>query len=50
VPLTAGLVWALLTPAPDLLVTGDGRHLAIRVQGGGMALLRDRAGDYTRRC
>lgn len=48
VPLLAGAVWALLTPAPDLLVTGDGRHLAIRMADGRMALLRDRAGDYTR--
>ena len=48
VPLALGAGWALLTPAPDLLVTGDGRHLAIRTGDGGMALLRDRAGDYTR--
>lgn len=48
VPLAIGAVWALLTPPPDLLVTGDGRHLAIRTPDGGMALLRDRAGDYTR--
>lgn len=48
VPLALGAGWALLTPAPDLLVTGDGRHLAIRTAGGTMALLRDRAGDYTR--
>ncbi len=48
VPLAIGAVWALATPAPDLLVTGDGRHLAIRMPDGGMALLRDRAGDYTR--
>lgn len=47
VPLGAGLVWALATPAPDLLVTGDGRHLAIRTASGGLAMLRDRAGDYT---
>ena len=47
-PLALGAAWALLTPAPDLLVTGDGRHLAIRMADGGMALLRDRAGDYTR--
>ncbi|WP_150125391.1 ComEC/Rec2 family competence protein [Sphingomonas sp. LM7] len=47
-PFAAGLAWALLTPAPDLLVTGDGRHLAIRTADGAMALLRDRAGDYTR--
>lgn len=46
-PIAAGLAWTLSIPAPDLLVTGDGRHLAIRV-GDTMALLRDRAGDYTR--
>ena len=48
VPFAVGLGWALPTPAPDLLVTGDGRHLAIRTSDGSMALLRDRAGDYTR--
>ena len=47
VPLVAGAVWALTTPAPDLLVTGDGRHLAIRMSDGNLALLRDRTGDYT---
>jgi competence protein ComEC len=47
-PLVIGLAWMLATPAPDLIVTGDGRHLAIRMPDGSMALLRDRAGDYTR--
>ncbi len=47
-PLVAGLAWMLATPAPDLIVTGDGRHVAIRMADGSMALLRDRAGDYTR--
>lgn len=46
-PLMVGGCWASLTPPPDLLVTGDGRHLAVRIDGG-LALLRDRAGDYTR--
>lgn len=46
-PLAIGAIWALATPAPDLLVTGDGRHLAIRTAAGGLALLRDRVGDYT---
>ena len=32
---------------PDILVTGDGRHVAVRT-GKGMAILRDRAGDYVR--
>jgi competence protein ComEC len=48
VPLVAGAFAALLAPAPDLLVTGDGRHLAIRTQSGELALLRGRAGDYVR--
>lgn len=48
VPLIAGAVWALATPAPDLLVTGDGRHLALATEDGGMAILRDRAGNYVR--
>jgi competence protein ComEC len=47
VPLIVGIGWALLTPAPDVLVTGDGRHVAIR-SGDSVALLRDRAGDYVR--
>ncbi|HEY0325729.1 MAG TPA: ComEC/Rec2 family competence protein, partial [Allosphingosinicella sp.] len=47
-PAAFGAVWALLTPAPDLLVTGDGRHLALRTSSGELALLRPRAGDYVR--
>ena len=47
VPLAVGAAWALATPAPDLLVTGDGRHVALRT-GDGIAILRDRAGDYTK--
>ncbi len=46
-PLLFGASWALATPAPDLLVTGDGRHVAVRTAAG-LALLRDRAGDYVR--
>lgn len=47
VPVVLGAIWAATTPPPDLLVTGDGRHMAIRVDGR-LALLRDRAGDYMR--
>jgi competence protein ComEC len=47
VPFAMGAAWALATPAPDLLVTGDGRHVAIRTARGGLALLRERVGDYT---
>ncbi|MEG3165623.1 ComEC/Rec2 family competence protein [Sphingomonas sp. PB2P19] len=46
-PVLFGASWALATPAPDLLVTGDGRHVAVRTAAG-LALLRDRAGDYVR--
>ncbi len=48
VPLAVGAAWALWTPPPDLLVTGDGQHLALRAPDGGLAILRDKAGDYTR--
>ena len=47
IPLAIGALWAVTTPAPDLLVTGDGRHVAMRTPEGGLALLRDRTGDYT---
>lgn len=47
VPVTAGGLLVLMTPVPDVLVTGDGRHVAIHTDGG-MAVLRDRAGDYVR--
>lgn len=46
--LISGIVWALATPSPDLLVTGDGKHLAVRGRSDGMYLLRPRAGDYVR--
>jgi competence protein ComEC len=48
VPAALGSLWALMIPAPDLVVTGDGRHLALRTADGGLALLRPRAGDYVR--
>jgi competence protein ComEC len=48
VPLAISAVWALATPAPDVLVTNDGRHLAVRAADGRLHLLRSRAGDYVR--
>ena len=48
VPVVAGAVWAAVTPMPDMLVSADGTHLAVRKTDGGMALLRDRSGDYIR--
>jgi competence protein ComEC len=47
-PFAAGAAWALLTPAPDLLVTGDGRHAAVRSDAGEVGILRTRARDYVR--
>jgi competence protein ComEC len=48
VPVAIGGIWALTTPAPDIVITGDGQHLAVRTAQGGFALLRSRAGDYVR--
>lgn len=48
-PFTFGAIWAAATPAPDLLVTGEGKHLALRRPGGDYALLRPGARDYVRR-
>lgn len=47
-PIAAGALWALATPAADLLVTDDGRHLALRGDDGRLAILRPRAGSYVR--
>jgi competence protein ComEC len=47
-PFAAGAIWALATPPPDLLITGDGQHVAIRTSDGQVAVLRDRTGDYAK--
>jgi len=38
---------AALSPSPDVLISGDGMHLAV-VDSGTPFILRDRAGDYVR--
>ena len=43
-----GILLIVLTPVADILVTADGRHVAVRTPEGGYALLRARAGDYVR--
>jgi len=48
VPLAIGALGAALTPTPDVLVTGDGRHLAITAPGSAPVILRDRSGDFMR--
>lgn len=47
-PIAAGAAAAIAAPAPDLLVTGDGRHLALLDDQGRPAILRDRSGDFVR--
>jgi competence protein ComEC len=47
VPIAAGALGAAVSPSPSLLITGDGRHLAV-VENGTPLILRDRAGDYVR--
>jgi len=47
VPVIIGAVAASMAPSPDLLVTGDGMHLAV-VDHGKPLILRDRTGDYVR--
>ncbi|WP_026149801.1 ComEC/Rec2 family competence protein [Sphingobium xenophagum] len=47
-PVAIGVTGVLLLSPPDILVTSDGRHVAVRTSTGGMALLRAGAGDYVR--
>jgi competence protein ComEC len=47
-PLALGAIWSFAAAPPDLLVTGDGKHLAVRTPTGELALLRPRAGEYVR--
>ncbi|MFC3441669.1 ComEC/Rec2 family competence protein [Sphingobium rhizovicinum] len=46
-PVVTGVAMTFFASPPDLLITGDGRHVAVRTDRG-MAILRDRAGDYVR--
>ena len=48
IPAAAGFALMLAAPTPDLLVTGDGRHVAVRMTDGRFATLRAGAGDYVR--
>ena len=47
-PVVIGAAGAMASPTPDLLVTGDGRHLAVVRPDGTPLILRERAGDYVR--
>jgi len=48
VPFAAGALGAAAAPVPDLLVTGDGQHLALIRSDGVPLLLRSRSGDFVR--
>ncbi len=43
-----GAVGAALAPVPDILITGDGQHLAVVREDGVPVLLRSRTGDFVR--
>jgi competence protein ComEC len=46
--MAAGMVLAIAAPPADLLVSGDGRHAALRLPDGRLAFLRPRTGDFLR--
>jgi competence protein ComEC len=48
VPFAIGAAAAASTPVPDLLVTGDGRHLAVITSDGTPNILRNRTGSFMR--
>jgi competence protein ComEC len=45
-PIAAGVLVAISTQPADILVSGDGRHLAIMAQDGNISQLRARKGSY----
>jgi competence protein ComEC len=47
-PMLLGAGIALLAPVPDVLVSNDGRHVALRLADGRLAYLRPRAGGFLR--
>ncbi len=47
-PFALGAAAAAAAPSPDLLVTGDGKHLAIVGRDGTPRILRNRSGDFIR--
>jgi competence protein ComEC len=48
VPFAIGAFGAAMAPTPNLLVTGDGQHLALVRDDGVPVLLRSRSGDFVR--
>ncbi|MDP9422237.1 MAG: ComEC family competence protein [Pseudomonadota bacterium] len=48
IPFALGAAGAAMSPVPDLLVTGDGQHLALVRDDGVPVMLRSRSGDFVR--
>jgi competence protein ComEC len=48
VPAALATMLLLATPAPDLLIAGDGRNVAIAAEDGRLLLLRDSRSEFTR--
>ena len=47
-PLAGATAMLLATPVPDLLISGDGRHVGITGEGDRLLVLRDTRSDFTR--
>ena len=45
-PIALGCALVALQPVPDLLITGDGQHIAVAGDGRQLVVLRARTGDY----
>ncbi len=48
VPVVGAIVMLLTTPVPDLLISGDGRHVGITLDGERLLVLRESRSDYAR--
>lgn len=46
--IAVGILIVVISPPPDLLITGDGRHMVVVDSSGTPLVLRARAGDYIR--
>ena len=47
-PFAIGFTAMIMAPRPDMLITGDGKHVAMIADNGNIAILRARAGDYVK--
>jgi competence protein ComEC len=47
-PTALAIVLLFMTPAPDVLIAGDGRNVAIAASDGRLLLLRDSRSEFTR--